>query len=172
MPIGDKAWEEFIVSSEAKQIFRRAMVHFDEKSPRFITEEDLLTNPDVKLTNGTYELIYRPIAKQKENSREYPFIVRSDLLKGCKIRVRDYNMLECLAKERKEIAFLLKWTTLTRELFGVAKQNFNTPFCFTMKWKEYSETIKAKDPEAPMAYKKEEWVVGEKYRAMRVANKK
>lgn len=172
MPIGDKAWEEFIVSSEAKQIFRRALLSFDEKSPRFITEEDLLTNPNVKLTNGTYELIYRPIAKQKENSKEYPYIVRSDLLKGCKVRVKDYQMLKRLGKERKDVAFLLKWTTLTLDLFKIAKQNFNTPLCFTMKWVEYAETIMKKDPESSMSYKKEEWVVSEKYRAMRVANKK
>lgn len=171
MPIGDKAREEIIVSSETKQIFRRVTVNIQGNSLKGVTFDNCLCNPDLRFTNGTYELIYRPISKQKEHSKEKPFVVRCDMLPGCKIRVKDYNSLKGLAKSSPVIDWILKWTTLDQKLFNVAKMHCMLPITFTIKYTDYVDYLQKLEPEARMYLTKEEWMIGEKYRAERWASR-
>ena len=171
MPIGDRAREENIVSSETKQIFRRVAVKIDGSSLKDITFDNCLLNKDLKFTNGIYELIYRPAAKQREHARAHPFIVRCDMLPGSKIRVKDWQMLYRLAKENPVIAWLIKWTTINKELFDIAKMHYMLPMSFSIKYIEYCKHLSKLDPEARMLMSREEWMIGDKYRAERLASR-
>ena len=168
MPIGDKAWEEFIASSEGKRIFKRVMVHLDEKAPENIVDDDFLFDPNLKFTNGHYELIYRPFTKQSKYAGECPFIVRCDMLPALKVRVANYGHLKKIGEENPIIAWLIKWCPLSRELFDLARTNFGTPISFTVDWLAYARYIKENNPENKVQLCKEEWKVGEKYRAQEV----
>ena len=168
MPIGDKAWEEFIASSEGKRVFKRMLVHLDEKAPENITDDDFLTDPNLKFTNGHYELIYRPFSRQKQHSAKHPYIVRCDMFPGFKVRVSSYEDLKKISKRDKSFAWLLKWSNLSSKMFGLAKMNFGVPISFTANWLEYAEYIKENNPGNKVQLCKEEWKVGEKYRTQEV----
>lgn len=171
MPIGDRAREENIVSSETKQIFRRVTVNIHGKSLEGVTFDNCLGNPDLRFTNGTYELIYRPISKQREHAKEKPFVIRCDMLQGAKIRVRSYEALKEIAKDNPVVAWILKWTTLNKDLFNVAKQHFMLPITFTIKYVEYRNHLQKLEPYANMHLSREEWMIGDKYRAERWASR-
>lgn len=171
MPIGDKAREEIIVSSETKQIFRRVLIEINGNSLEGVTFDNCLGNPDLRFTNGTYELIYRPISKQHEHAKENPFIVRSDLLPGSKLRVKNWNAFKGLAKRDPAIAWILKWTTIDEELFKLAREHYMLPITFTIKYVEYRNHLKKLEPNANMLLTREEWMIGDKYRAERLASR-
>lgn len=171
MPIGDRAREEIIVSSETKQIFRRVAVKIDGSSLEGVTFDNCLFDKNLKFTNATYELIYRPISKQLAHAKEHPFIVRCDMLPGSKIRVKDWQMLYRLSKENPVISWLIKWTTISKELFDIAKQHYMLPITFTIKYIEYRDHLRKLEPEAKMLMSREEWMIGDKYRAERLASR-
>ena len=171
MPIGDRAREEIIVSSETKQIFRRVTINIHGKSLKGVTFDNCLGNPDLRFTNGTYELIYRPISKQREHAKEKPFVLRCDMLQGSKIRVKDYNALKGLAKSSPVIDWILKWTTLDQKLFNAAKMHYMLPITFTIKYTDYIDHLQKLEPEARMHLSREEWMMGEEYRAERWASR-
>jgi hypothetical protein len=136
-----------------------------------VTFDNCLGNPDLRFTNGTYELIYRPISKQYTNSKEKPFVVRCDMLKGSKLRVKNYEGLKEIAKKDPVVAWILKWTTLNKDLFNVAKQHYFLPITFTIKYVEYRNHLQKLEPEARMLMSREEWMMGEEYRAERWASR-
>ena len=171
MPIGDRAREENIVSSETKQIFRRVLIDINGNSLEGVTFDNCLGNPNLKFTNATYELIYRPISKQHEHAKENPFIVRCDMLPGAKLRTKDWKTFKGLAKRDPVIAWIIKWTTINEELFKVAKQHYFLPITFTIKYVEYKNHLEKLEPEARMLLSREEWMIGEKYRAERWASR-
>lgn len=171
MPIGDRAREENIVSSETKQIFRRVAVKIDGSTLQDVTFDNCLLNKNLKFTNGTYELIYRPISKQREHAKEHPFIVRCDMLPGSKIRVKDWPMLYRLSKQDPVIAWIVKWTTVNKELFDVAKAHYMLPVSFTIKYIDYCNHLRKLEPDVRMHLTKEEWMIGDKYRAERLASR-
>ena len=168
MPIGDKAWEEFIASSEGKRVFKRVLTHLDEKAPENITDDDFLFDPNLKFTNGHYEVIYRPFTKQIKHSAECPFLIRCDLFPGAKIRIANYEHLKKISKDCKEAAWLIKWCPLSRELFDLARTNFGVPITFTPDWLAYAKYIKEHNPGNKTQLMKREWKLAEEYRAQEV----
>lgn len=171
MPIGDRAREEIIVSSETKQIFRRACVNISGNSLKGITFDNCLGNPNIRFTNGHYELIYRPISKQRDHARINPFIVRCDMLPGSKIRVKNWEDLKKLSKDNLVLQWLINWTTIDKTLFNMAKMNYFVPIIFTIKYTDYINHLQKLEPEARMQLTREEWMIGEKYRAERLASR-
>ena len=171
MPIGDKAWEEFIACSETKQLFRRVLLHMQEKAPENISDFDFGVDKDLKLSNGHYEVIYRPYAKQAKHASACPYIIRCDLFPGAKLRVSGYAHLKEIAKTNQAVAWMLKWTTISDKLFRIARVNFSMPITFTIKWIEYVENMKANNPDNKHQFIKEEWIVAEKYRAREAMKK-
>ena len=171
MPIGDKAREYVIVSSEIKQIFRRACINIYGNSLEGITFDNCLTNPDLKFTNGYYELIYRPVSKQTTHARINPFILRCDMLKGSKIRIKNWEDLKKLSESNPVLKWLLRWTTISKELFNVAKMNYFVPVTFSIKYVEYRNHLQKLEPYANMHLTREEWMIGDKYRAERLASR-
>ena len=171
MPIGDRAREENIVSSETKQIFRRVCLRISENPLNDIDFDNCLLNKDVCFSNGVYEIIYRPISKQVAHAREYPYVIRCDLLKQNKIRVKDWNMLYGLSKKDPVVAWILKWTTISKEMFDCAKVHFMLPLTFTIKYIDYWNFLSKKNPDCSMQLSKLEWMSGDKYRAERLASR-
>lgn len=171
MPIGDKAREEIIVSTAQKQIFRRTLVNIKGISLKGVTFNNCLGNPDLKFTNGFYEVIYRPHSKQQGHALENPFIVRCDMYPGSKIRVKSWRAFQELAKVNEVAAWLLKWSTISKEIFNCAKKHYMLPISFTIKYVEYWEYLQKLEPEAEMHLTREEWMIGEKYRAERLASR-
>lgn len=171
MPIGDRAREEIIVSSETKQIFRRACVNIYGKPLKDVTFDNCLKNSELRFTNGIFQLIYKPVSKQREHAREKPFVLRCDMLPGAKLRIASYEGLKKISEENPVIAWLLKWSTLTKELFNVAKMHYFIPITFTIKYIEYRNHLQKLDPYENMHLTKEEWMIGEKYRAERLASR-
>lgn len=173
MPIGDRAREEVILSSSEKQLFRRILIDITEKPISDVTFDTFMYNENLRFTNGTYELIFRPITKQKVNSWNKPFLIRSDIFKNTsKIRVPSYKALLNIAEVNPEVAWLVKWTTISEEMFECAKIHRMMPLAFTMKYTDYCKFLKKQDKKAPMQLTKEEWVLGEEFRAERRASKR
>lgn len=143
----------------------------DGSSLEGVTFDNCLFDKNLKFTNGTYELIYRPISKQHAHAKENPFIVRCDMLPGAKIRVKDWQMLYRLSKQDPVIAWILKWTTIDKELFDIAKMHYMLPMSFTIKYIDYCNHLRKLEPEARMLMTREEWMIGDKYRAERWASR-
>lgn len=171
MPIGDRAKEEIIVSSETKQIFRRVAIKTNGKSLEGVTFDNCLFDKDLHFTNGTYEVIYRPASKQIEHAKNNPFIIRCDMYPGAKKRIASWEAFQRLAKSDPVTAWLIKWTTIDKELFKCAKTHYMLPLTFTIKYTEYWRYLEKLEPDARMHLSREEWMIGEKYRAERLASR-
>jgi hypothetical protein len=171
MPIGDRAREENIVCSETKQIFRRICVKLDGSSLEGVDFSNCLYDENLKFTNGVYEIAYKPVTKQREFARRNPFLIRSDLLPGCKMRFKDWKDFCKLAESNKALKWLKEWTTISAEMFNCAKTHYMLPLVFTVKYCEYWKRLKKLEPEARMHLSREEWMIGDKYRAERLASR-
>ena len=93
------------------------------------------------------------------------------MLPGAKLRVKNWNVFKCLANRDPVIAWILKWTTIDEELFKLAREHYMLPITFTIKYTEYRNHLQKLEPNARMHLTREEWMIGDKYRAERLASR-
>ena len=118
-------------------IFTRQFVNLDEIPVSVETIPGHTSN--VRATMGNYALCY--LGSMSFRAREKtPFVIRQDLL-NMPIYVSGPAHWHCLCKRIPECKWMERNTTLTDDLFGVAKKHPGMNFLFTVKWVEYADKI-------------------------------
>lgn len=93
------------------------------------------------------------------------------MLPGSKIRVKNWEDLKKLSENNPVLQWLIRWTNINKDLFNVAKMNYFVPITFTIKYVEYRNHLQKLEPYANMHLTREEWMIGDKYRAERLASR-
>ena len=109
-----------------------------------------LTNDCVRYTNFLYTLRFQP--STAKSLKDYPFLLKSDLLKAGRIRVRSYTGLWSLAKQVLEVKWILNNCEISQKEFIAARANSWTDIPIRMKIVEYTEKVMKKIPNCPDYY--------------------
>ena len=135
-------------------------------------------DPNVISTQGLYTIRYIPTTQRGSNKAK-PFQIGQDLIRW-RIMCSGPAHWKCLAKRIPELGWLDRNTTLTRDMFAMAKRHPSMAFFFTIKWDEYSKKIIKKaeemgvdiDNKPFVAYKCSQQDFKEKYSKKHLAEKK
>lgn len=126
-----------------KLIFTRQIVSMEDEPVSL----DNFKNGDqnIKATMGNYALCYLG-TMNFQNRANTPYVIRQDLI-NMNIYVSGPKHWHCVCERIPECGWLERNTTLTDELFSVAKMHPGMNFLFTVKWTEYSNKIAKKAQE-------------------------
>ena len=102
-------------------------------------------DPSIRTTGGYYTLTYYPTTSARYVKGK-PYCIGQDLIR-LSIRVSGPKHWHCLSGRIPELKWLAKWSTLTDQLFAIAKKHPGSPFGFTVKWEEYTDMIEKKAEE-------------------------
>lgn len=132
---------EVSASSFASPYTYKYIVNLDEKP--ILWEHIFDLNPNLRMTKGLYMIKYTP-AGSGDCRKGRPFKIGQDLIRW-DIRVSGVVEWEELARRVPELRWLSRNSTLTRNLFGLAKRHPGMSFWFTVKWDEYEAKLKAQE---------------------------
>lgn len=132
---------EVSASSFASPYVYKYILGLDEKPITWDQIFDL--NPNLRMTKGVYMIKYTP-AGSKDCRKGRPFKIGQDLIRW-DIRVAGTKHWEELARRVPELRWLARNSTLTKNLFGLAKNHPGMSFWFTIKWEEYEAKLKAQE---------------------------
>lgn len=142
--IGSNTKEMFIANTVKKRYHSYALMNLDIEP---IQKGDTpLTNENIVLTNGLYYMRYEPV-KGGVSCIDKPFLIKSDLFVMDKIRVSGYIGLEQVAKQNKKVDFILKFSNISSETFGIAKKYPGLQVPIAIDYTKYEKCIKEKYPD-------------------------
>ncbi len=142
--IGDKARECLSDHLSAIKLNPRLLISFTLKTRQ--TGENPLNNRDLKFTDGLYAVTYSP-SKGPNTLKNANFLISCDMFYRKGMRAFNYKSFKKNINEDPVVDFLVNWTTLTEELFDIAKANLGTRIPFSLDVVKYYRAIKEKDPD-------------------------
>ncbi len=104
-----------------------------------ISQTDLGLSKDTIHTAGRFGIRY--ITQRRKKNPPRPFSIACDILDERRTRFASYEDFVEDAKERPEVAFLIKWSTISPELFKLAEEYKGVWFGFSIKYVEYKEHL-------------------------------
>lgn len=104
-----------------------------------ISQTSIGLDKDTIHTDGRFGIRYIPQRRRKNPVR--PFSIICDILDMNKSRYASYEDFVKDAEKRPEVAFLLKWSTISEELFKFAEEYKGVWFGFSIKYVEYKEHL-------------------------------
>lgn len=111
----------------------RHAIHLNSK---ILRDGDLsFTNSKVMKTDFVFMIRYKATGIRK--AEKFPFIINADVLPKGAIRVKNFSDLKARAKDVEGVAWLLRWTNLSPELFLVARYNSYLRVPIQFKYLEY-----------------------------------
>lgn len=136
--LGDVAREATAECTSRLPWQSRATVRIDGKPLE--KNQSPATSLVYKYTKGQYYIKYKPAITK--SLRATDFVIVADILPSGKMRVSGHGMFKSMAKKVKEIEWIMKYTTYSRELFDIARTNIqlDVPFCIDMA--KYSVMLK------------------------------
>lgn len=108
------------------------------------------TNELVKSTDFFYIVRFKPT--NATGFQDKPFIIRSDVLKGEKIRFRNIMGLEKIAQNNIAVRWLFKWTNLSGDILRLALYNSFTDIVLSFNAQRYADHIMSQLPEGTPNY--------------------
>lgn len=120
------------------------IVRLDEKPVKWAQIKNL--DPNIRATKGLYMIKYIPKGSiQRKKGR--PFLIGQDLIRW-RLCVSGSNYWHYLAKQVPEIGWLERNSTLTDNMFKLAKMHPGMSLWFSVKWDEYEAKIQTQLIEA------------------------
>lgn len=144
MAVKSNVAREIIIETAPRKTFAARL--FISLNNEILKEnEDLATNPDVKMTNGNYYVKYGWCRNRREEDRK--FVIVSDLFSyHGRVRFYDWKDFCRMAKTDKEVRWIKENTTISEELFKIAKDHHWQNLPFSVDWVKYKNKLKEKDP--------------------------
>lgn len=102
-------------------------------------------DPNIRTTGGFYSIVYYPPVSAKYVKNK-PYCIGQDLI-HMRVSVSGVRHWHCLCSRIPELGWVERWSTLTDEMFALAKKHPGTTFGFTVKWIEYCNMIEKKAEE-------------------------
>ena len=128
-----------------ERVFRKALLSIEFK--KFSHDEDIADRPDLFFFNGFFDLVYCHETVQSRTRRMYRINILDPALReavfrsGFKVRVRDWaEFVEC-AKYNPYFNFILRASTISEELFGLAKENYGIRMPFSIDICKYLREV-------------------------------
>lgn len=174
-----KAFEEQVGVIEDTLISPRAYLYIVSLKEEPVSFEHFKDrDPNVTSTQGMYTIKYIP-STDRRSIKGKPYQIGQDLIRW-RVMCSGYPHWKCLAKRIPELGWLDRNTSITRELFAIAKEHPGMAFFFTVDWVRYANMIEEKaeamgidiDNKPFVAYKcsREDYL--EKYNVKHLAEKK
>lgn len=138
---------EVSASSFASPYVYKYAVSLDEKPILFDQIFDL--DPNLRMTKGLYMIKYTPLGS-KDYRKGRPFKIGQDLIRW-DIRISGAREWDELTRRIPELRWLKRNSTLTGNMFSLAKKHPGMSFWFTVKWDEYEAKLKAQEEESAHA---------------------
>ena len=142
--IGSNTKNLFIANTVKKKYNSRALLSLTLEPIQ--KGDSPATNENIVLTHGLYYMRYDPV-KGGTNYIDKPFLIKSDLFVMDKIRVSGYIALTKVAKENKKADFLLKFSNISPQTFGIAKNYPGLEVPIAIDYYKYEQAVKQKNPD-------------------------
>ena len=136
---------EVSASSFASPYVYKYPLRLDEKP--IVWDKIFDLDPNIRMTKGVYMIKYTP-AGSRDCRKGRPYKIGQDLIRW-DVRVSGVVEWEELIRRVPELRWLARNSTLTWNLFGLAKKHPGMSFWFTVKWDEYEAKLKAQEDYDP-----------------------
>lgn len=144
----DSLGKELLGECKARTRGSRAMVRMDSR-PLEIGDFPT-TNELVRDTDFFYILRFRPT--NACGLQDKPFLLKADVLKGGKIRFKNGIQLYTIRQHNPALAWIMKWTNLSKELLHIAMNNYMTDIILRFDTIAYTKHILSQLPEGTPDY--------------------
>lgn len=102
-------------------------------------------DPDIRTTKGLYTIQYMPLGNSWRNPK-FPYLIGQDLVR-IRVTVSGPKHWGCLCQRIPELAWIKRNSTLTDELFAIAKKHPGLTIRFGIDFVKYCGKIEAKAEE-------------------------
>ena len=95
--------------------------------------------PNIRATRGLYTIQYIPNGSMKRNPK-FPYLIGQDLVR-IRVTVSGPKHWECLCSRIPELGWIKRNSTISRELFGIAKKHPGLVLRFGIDFVKYCDKI-------------------------------
>lgn len=135
-----KEWAKISENRSFQPLFHKHVIDLSERPISLLKMANF--DPNIRSTGGFYTIKYIPL-NNKERIPNRPFRIGQDLVRG-RVHVAGFIQWHIFSRTVPELKWLERNSTLTDELFRIAKCHPGMSFYFTVDWVKYDKMIREK----------------------------